>query len=361
MGRSKIQLGRPELVAEIALRHRRAKAGWEKSRLLCVKLAAEGGHHAAQIAELCGCGVARVFDWLRLTRQGGLEALLQRAKPGPKEGRWRLLADKPAVRRALEKGLAQGRWASAPQLSRWLLNEHGLQIKANTAWSWLKKLAGVLRVPRPRHPKRDDVAMAQFKENLGQRLEALGLAPGTKVKVWVMDEARFGLHTQMRRVWITKGVRPVVARQTKYEWDYLYGALEVVEGQAHFLHLPTVNLDCDALYLAHLAATDPAAVHVVIRDQAGFHLRDLDPRLPARVRIVPLPPYCPELNACEQLWDVLKDEVANHCHPSIAKLRDALLPALRRYWEDAHRVLSLVGRPWMHDPANISSPIYNYN
>ena len=136
MGRSKIQLGRPELAAEIALRCRRAKAGWEKSRLLCVKLAAEGQHHAAQIAGLCGCGVARVFDWLRLTREGGLQALLQRAKPGPKAGQWRLLADKLAVRRALQKGLAEGRWVSAPQLSRWLLSEHGLEIKKpNMYWS----------------------------------------------------------------------------------------------------------------------------------------------------------------------------------------------------------------------------------
>ena len=31
------------------------------------------------------------------------------------------------------------------------------------------------------------------------------------------------------------------------------------------------------------------------------HLRDGAPRLPARVRIVDLPPYSPELNPCEQL------------------------------------------------------------
>jgi hypothetical protein len=39
---------------------------------------------------------------------------------------------------------------------------------------------------------------------------------------------------EMRRVSITKGERPTVKRQTKYDWDYLYGALEVVEGSAFF-------------------------------------------------------------------------------------------------------------------------------
>ena len=355
MARGPIQLRRPDLAGEIALRYRKAKAGWEKTRLLCVKLAAEGQHHAGEIADLCGCSLKRVFDWLRLTREGGLEALLKRDKPGPRTGEWRLLKDKPQLKKQIKKGLSEGRWKSAPQLSRWLKAEHGLEVKDNTAWSWLKKLGGVLRVPRPRHPARNDEALELFKATLGQRFEELALAPGTRVKVWVMDEARFGLHTQVRRVWIDKGVRPVVERQTKYEWDYLYGSMEVTEGEAHFLHLPTVNLDCDAQYLEHLAASDPHAVHVIIRDQAGFHLRDGDQRLPPRVRIVPLPPYCPELNPCEQLWDVLKDETSNHLHRSIEALRDALLPGLRRFWEDANRVISLIGRPWLRDQANTLS------
>ncbi len=71
-------------------------------------------------------------------------------------------------------------------------------------------------MPRPRHPKRgSDVAMMQFKESLGQKLEALQLAQDTRVKVWVMDEARFGLHTALRLVWVPKGACPVGERLTK--------------------------------------------------------------------------------------------------------------------------------------------------
>lgn len=65
-----------------------------------------------------------------------------------------------------------------------------MEVKTNTALSWLKKLGGVSRVPRPRHPKRSsDVEMAQFKESLGQKLEALQLPQGTAVRVWTMDSA----------------------------------------------------------------------------------------------------------------------------------------------------------------------------
>ena len=39
-----------------------------------------------------------------------------------------------------------------------------------------------------------------------------------------------------------------------------------------------------------------------------------DLRLPGRIRIIDLPPHSPELNPCEQLWDIVKDSVGNQVH-----------------------------------------------
>lgn len=351
----KLRLERPDLGLKIEQRYRGEKDVRSKTRLLCVKLAAEGGSSAEQIAEICGCSRASVFEWMKAFRSGGFEALLERGKPGPRNGERRGLPEQAS--RELDEGVLGGRWASAEAARQWLRRDHGIKRPYVTVWQWIKKAGGVLRVPRPRHPGHDEAAARAFKSELGFRLEALGLARGTRVKVWIMDEARFGLHTQTRRVWISKGRRPVVERQTRYEWDYLYGALEVVEGRAEFLHLPTVNLECNELFLQHLRDSDPAAEHVVLADQAGFHLRAGDPRLPAGVHILPLPAYSPELNPCEQLWDVLKDTegFANGLFKTIDDLRQSLVPGLRRYWEDAKLVLSLIGRPWLHDQANTTA------
>ena len=94
------------------------------------------------------------------------------------------------------------------------------------------------------------------------------MEPGSRVKVWVMDEARFGLHTELRRVWTVRGKRRVVSRQIKYQWDYLYGALSLIGGEAHFAHVPGVGLDWDASYVRDLAASAPEVTHVLIRDHA---------------------------------------------------------------------------------------------
>jgi hypothetical protein len=60
-----------------------------------------------------------------------------------------------------------------------------------------------------------------------------------------MDEMRCGLHTEVRRVWATRGNRVVVPVQQKYEWNYVYGALGAGHGGAEFVHSDTVNLECD--------------------------------------------------------------------------------------------------------------------
>ena len=167
-----------------------------------------------------------------------------------------------------------------------------------------------------------------------------------------MDEARFGLHTELRRLWALKGRRPVVARQIKYRWDYLYGSLDVIGGGAHFCQIPGVNQSWDRIYLENLAATGGDAIHVVIRDQAGFHLRDGDRRLPPRVRVIDLPAYNPELNPCEGLWDMVRDEIGNRVFATIGELRRASLPVLGRFWGEPASVLRLVGRHWLRAQAN---------
>ena len=78
-----------------------------------------------------------------------------------------------------------------------------------------------------------------------------------------------------------------------------------------FCVLPGVSLEMSGLFLEQLAASDPEAEHVVIWDQAGFHPEPKLHAVPARIHLVPLPPYSPELNPVEAIGDVIKDRIAN--------------------------------------------------
>jgi transposase len=56
------------------------------------------------------------------------------------------------------------------------------------------------------------------------------------------------------------------------------------------------------------------------------------------LKVVPLPPYAPELNPVELLWKIVKDTLANRAFRSIAELADAADAALARI-KHAHHLL----------------------
>ena len=90
---------------------------------------------------------------------------------------------------------------------------------------------------------------------------------------------------------------------------------------------------------------------MIVWDQAGFHHKAGDATLPERIHLLPLPPYSPELNPVEGLWDQAKDVTSNKRFKGIEELEETLTEALRPFWEMPARVLSLVDH-WMHDQAN---------
>jgi len=192
-------------------------------------------------------------------------------------------------------------------------------------------------VPSPAHTEQNPAAQAESKAHQLEKLHALSLPAGRPVKVWVADECRVGLHALTRRCWFLRGQRVVVPKQQCYQWEYVYGAVEVVTGETQFQFLPTVRLDLSGGFLEQIAQSDPAAEHVVIWDGAGFHPTDKTPGLPARIHLLPLPPYSPELNPVEGLWDQMKDSLCNRVFPTLDALDEALTAALRPFWENNQR------------------------
>ena len=177
------KLGLPEVAAVIDGRHAKERDARNKNRLLAIKLAARGEHTSAEIA--CFCGIARghLFRWMKTVREEGLEGLLKRGKPGPKEGACRGLS--PSVAAELAAELAAGDFVSAVAAMRWLKHAHGLERPYQSVWRWLKKAGGVLVVPRPSHSKKDPAAAGRFRSGLAEKLESLELPTGSRVKLWM--------------------------------------------------------------------------------------------------------------------------------------------------------------------------------
>ena len=170
--------------------------------------------------------------------------------------------------------------------------------------------------------KKDTKAAEAFRVELsGKIADVAGENPQKPVRIWVLDEHRYGLLPVIRRVWAKRGVRVHAPYKTNYKWGYLHEALEV-DGKhsVELLFTPTVNQDVHAVFLKQIAESDPESMHVLIMDQAGFHMKRGDERIPANIGILPLPPYCPELNPAEWFGRVVKAPTVNRIYESLEQL-----------------------------------------
>jgi hypothetical protein len=128
-------------------------------------------------------------------------------------------------------------------------------------------------------------------------------------------------------------------------------------GRAEALFTPSVNLDWSWAFLAQVAASDPTAEHIVIRDQAGFHHQTGATNVPPPVHILSLPPYSPELNPVERLGDLMKDRTGNTLYPTLDAIEAAISAELRPIWTEAARVRQLIGDGWLLASAHVSGKL----
>ena len=139
-----------------------------------------------------------------------------------------------------------------------------------------------------------------------------------------MDEARFGQQGTLTRVWAPRGSRPTAVKQTRYEWVYLYAAVEPATGASVALQAPHVNAATFNVFLRMLSEELGRKDHaVLVMDQAGWHkARAL--KVPDNITILYLPPYSPELNPVERLWAYLRSHhLANRVFDNYQHLLDA--------------------------------------
>ena len=347
----RFHLKRPDLAAAVTTALLVCKDVRSHQRLLAMRMAASGQFTAAQIAEQTGVSRRQFFHWVNALKAGGVPQLLERDHGGGQPARVRGCALSE-----LQAGLKAGRWKRAKEIQHWLHQRHETKLTVNGVYYWLGKLGGVLKVPRKTHAHKDAAASAAFQRTLCAQLKNLTVAGGRRVRVWVADEHRYGLIPVVRRCWTLRGVRPTAPYQTKYEWGYLYSALEVAGAHAaEFACLPGVSLELSRLFLERLAARDPQAEHVVIWDQAGFHPRPELHAVPARIHLLALPPYSPELNPVEVIGDVIKDRIANTLWQTLDALEKALGEELRPIYESADRVRRLVSHPWLVQQVNATA------
>jgi hypothetical protein len=135
---------------------------------------------------------------------------------------------------------------------------------------------------------------------------------GQPFEVWFQDEARVGQQGTVTRLWARRGSRPRAKKDYRFTWAYLFGAACPARGVGAAIVMPEVNIKAMNEHLAVIGrAVSKGAIAVLVLDGAGWHG---SPRLevPDNIVLLPLPPYAPELNPVENIWEYLRANFLTH-------------------------------------------------
>lgn len=129
---------------------------------------------------------------------------------------------------------------------------------------------------------------------------------------------------------------------------YIFGAVCPARDVGAALVMPYVNTEAMNLHLIEISKTvAPSAHAVVIIDGAGWHIaRDL--AVPGNITLLPLPPYSPELNAQENVWQFLRQNyLAGRVFEDYDAIVDACCEAWNRLAAETGRIASIATRDWL--------------
>jgi transposase-like protein len=161
------------------------------------------------------------------------------------------------------------------------------------------------------------------------------------------DEGRFGLLGTPQRCWAPQGTRPVVGARLERKYLYAFSAVSPHDGVMDSLVLPWVNAETMSMFLEEVAQRHSTEFIVMVMDQAGWHLAG-ELTVPQNMRLIYLPPYSPELNPAEHLWDSLRERCfANHVFANLDAVERALSKGLVDLEADRARTRSMTGFKWI--------------
>ena len=85
------------------------------------------------------------------------------------------------------------------------------------------------------------------------------------MRIWTIDEHRYGLITHQRHCWGLRGVRPHAPYRTKYEWGYVPSALEI-EGrdEAHVVFRDLAQMEAGIETERRPLWTEPSRVRPLV-------------------------------------------------------------------------------------------------
>lgn len=324
----------------------------EKNRRMGTRLLAL--HHLCQgkmiseVVDIVLSSEVSIRSWVKAFAKGGMNTLLEEAGRGrqkklPSSQEKKLIQEIKELQESRQGGRVIGK-----DIQKLLLEKYKINYCLNSIYVLLDRLGFSWISCRSKHPLNSQEAIDSFKNDFPDIVEKVkDKVESKKIEVWWQDEMRVGQQGSLSRIWAETGTRPRAIRQQQFLSTYIFGACCPEKDKSCALILPTVNMEMMQLHLYEISKQVEKDHHaLILMDGAAWHTTE-KLILPPNISIVPLPPYSPELNPMEQLWQQLRKlKLSNTCYNNYDGIVKACVEAWNMFVGEEDNVKKLCSRKW---------------
>ncbi len=227
-----------------------------------------------------------------------------------KEEIQKILQKKPSL-----YGLPKEFW-DVPQLKKYVYARFGQVYETDRSYHFLLEFGNLsFKCFDKFNVKRNEQKIAVRMEQIYE--EILPFMEDPSWEVFCSDESRIQLEAITRRAWLKKGEKTVLRVERSNEYQNYLGFLNQKTCKCHVFEIAWGNLEEIIKATAAFIKLYPSKKICIIWDNATCHKGILMRQALAkgglleRVHLVWLPPYAPDHNPIEHVWNTTKEKLSN--------------------------------------------------
>lgn len=297
----------------------------ERYRLRAIELY-KNGEKINDIAYFFGVHRGSVSKWITIYKRGGIKKLMSKKAKGPEYK----LSDKEIKEilailndDATIYGFETPLW-TCKKVQQIILKKTGKKIHTTNIMRLFKKLNLSPQKPERLASQRDRKAIRKWRREEWPKIKEHRRK--WQAMLYFQDESGVSLTPVLGKTWAPKGKTPLVMVTGNRGGLCVTSAISPAGKLIFRIEKETVNADRHIEFLKKIMKHHPRRKVIVIEDRAPAHrAQKIDKFVEAnksRLAVYKLPPYAPELNPDEHVWEYLKAyELKTHQAQNEGELR----------------------------------------
>lgn len=275
---------------------------------------------AADIADVLDRDIRTIQRWMKDFSERRLASIFTGQKDNQHASKL-TRSQKEEIRAVLREkptdyGLPKEFW-NVPQLKKYVKATFGVVYESSRSYHYLLQFSNLsFKTPDVFDVRRDETFIRKRMNEI--RREVI---PKMKDPKWVVpasDETRIMLEARTRKAWIKKGKKTVLKVERSGESQYYIGFLNLKTSRDHLYSLKWGNQEEIIKAVEHVAQKlYPDKLICIIRDNVSFHKgKAVQKKLKKgesleKIHLINLPPYAPDCNPQENVWNTAKTFISN--------------------------------------------------